>query len=292
MHNFHLPAGNLDAIAVIGPDAAKLLQGQLTCDVEALADSGFTRGALCNNKGRVIATFILVRQGANFHVVLTQGLGAIFLQALKKYQPFYKCELRPAAGQSWGVVGEDLAKGFAPAGLPPPARCQAHADGWICTLDGAAQQYVFLDSSAMPSPPGTNLGTINDWLVTGMHSGQFPFTVEDSELYTPQELHLDRHGYVSFTKGCYTGQEIVARLHYRGKLKRLLFLLEAPSMDVPQAGSMEIYDLEGTVLGTSFKTLASRGMQYALAALPAELENKPPPFVKNRAGLQFSLRVF
>ncbi len=296
MHSFYLPPGNLDLLAVTGMDAAKLLQGQLTCDVDAVPDPGFTRGALCNNKGRVFATFILVRNGSTFYLVLSQGLGAILLAAVKKYLPFYKCELRQVTANEFcaGVVGNTTltALGLDSASLPLQGGCAALGDGWICNLDQAQQQYLVYTRRPLPIPASGMAGDLNDWLACGMRSGQFPFVAGDQEKYTPQEIHLDRHDYVSFTKGCYTGQEIVARMHYRGKMKKLLFLLEAPSPDAGFADPMELLDANEHPLGTTIKLLHASGELLALAPLPAELESNPAALVKNGAGLRFSSRIF
>jgi folate-binding protein YgfZ len=298
MHSFYLPPGNLDLIAVSGPDTVKLLQGQLTCDVAALPDPGFTRGALCNNKGRVLATFLLVKQGSTCYLALNKGLGAILTLALKKYLPFYKCELRqlPAEDHAcFGVSGQSASTLPGLASAPPPeeGQCSNLANGWICALSQTRQQYLVYDHSAAPMPDNVATGALADWLVGGMLTGLFPFLPEDAEKYTPQELHLDRHGYVSFTKGCYTGQEIVARMHYRGKLKKLLFLLDAPWADnTPPTGSMEILDASGAILGTTLKALLHDGTLYALVALPADVEQTLPTRVKSANGLLFNVRVF
>jgi folate-binding protein YgfZ len=296
MHSFYLPPGNLDLVTVTGPDAAKLLQGQLTCDVDAVPDPGFSRGALCNNKGRVFATFILVRSGAAFHLVLSKGLGAILLAALKKYLPFYKCEVRQAAEDEFciGAVGTSKlgALGLDATAVPPQGGCAALADGWICSLDQAQQQYLIYSRQALPIAGDATTGTQNDWLACGVRAGQFPFVAGDQEKYTPQEIHLDRHDYVSFTKGCYTGQEIVARMHYRGKQKKLLYLLEAPAPVVVPDEPMEIRDGDEHLLGTTIKLLHAGGQLLALAPLPAELESNANAGVKNGSGLRFSSRIF
>jgi tRNA-modifying protein YgfZ len=298
MHSFYLPPGNLDLIAVTGAGAAKLLQGQLTCDVDAVPDPGFARGALCNNKGRVFAAFVLVRHGASFYLALNQGLGDIVASVLKKYLPFYKCELRRAAADDFciGVVGAAAltSLGLGDAPVPPQGVCAALGSGWICNLDSTQQQYLVYARETLPtgSDATAPAGTLTDWLVCGMRSGQFPFVPEDQEKFTPQEIHLDRHEYVSFTKGCYTGQEIVARMHYRGKAKKLLFRLEAPFAGTNPPGPMELFGADDAPLGSTIRVLSTSGEIHALAPLPAELQNSSPLFVKNAAGLRFSSQIF
>lgn len=295
MHSFYLPPGNLDLVTVTGDGAAKLLQGQLTCDVDAVADPGFTRGALCNNKGRVFATFILVRHGGAFHLVLARGLGDVLAAVLKKYLPFFKCALRQARDAFCvGAVGTATTAALDPDanGLPVEGTCIALPDRWICNLSQSQEQYLVYSNSPLPLSGSAVAGTFADWLACGMRAGQFPFVVGDQEKYTPQEIHLDRHDYVSFTKGCYTGQEIVARMHYRGKMKKRLFLLEAPLQDVFPTEPMEFFDPAGELLGTSLKLVPATGTLLALAPFPAELESSPPNFVKNGAGLRFTPHIF
>lgn len=292
MQSFYLPPGTLELVIVSGADAAKLLQGQLTCDVDAIADPGFARGALCNNKGRVLVTFILVRQAQDFYFVLNEGLAVPLMQSLKKYLPFYKCEMRLSEGTVIGAVGHATASALAGTdALPETGQCASLRDGWICNLDAAQQQYVVHHPAATELPAGLNHGSTTQWMISGLFSGQFPFSASDSEKYTPQELHLDRNGYVSFTKGCYTGQEIVARMHYRGKQKKLLHLIVTDSAVSPDE-EVEILDGTGLTIGASFKTLNADGRSYILAHLPADLDDATEGALKNKSGLEFDKRVF
>ncbi|HEY0962454.1 MAG TPA: hypothetical protein VGE69_08860 [Pseudomonadales bacterium] len=292
MQSFYLPPGTLELVIVSGADAAKLLQGQLTCDVDAIADPGFARGALCNNKGRVLVTFILVRQEQDFYFVLNEGLSILLMQSLKKYLPFYKCEMRLSEGTVIGAVGHATASALAGTdALPEAGQCARLRDGWICNLDAEQQQYVMHRPTVTEHPAGLTPGSTTQWLISGLPSGQFPFTASDSEQYTPQELHLDRNGYVSFTKGCYTGQEIVARMHYRGKQKKLLHLIVTDSAVSPDE-EVEILDGTGLTIGASFKTLNADGRSYILAHLPADLDDAIKGALKNKSGLEFDKRVF
>jgi tRNA-modifying protein YgfZ len=291
MQNFYLPADNLDHITVSGADAVKFLQGQLTCDVATVADPGFTRGALCNNKGRVLATFVLVRHNAVFHLVMNKGVGNVLVTTLKKYLPFYKCELRQRSSEDSGCIGVvGNAAAVALAGLPSlpsEGECNRTSDGWICKL--GKQQYLVYSENPKPTPSSVSPGTAEDWVLTELSSGIYPFVPEDVEKYTVQELHLDRHGFVSFTKGCYTGQEIVARMHYRGKQKKLLFLVDATISDEEPTGPIDVFDAEGQQLGTTVKVLRDDKTVYGLVFLPAEMEQATSS-VRSASGTPFNLR--
>jgi hypothetical protein len=300
MQNFYLAPEHLDLVRFSGPDAEKLLQGQLTCDVQALIPNGHTRGAACNNKGRVYALFILVRHGDDFFLVFSKGLGAVFAAALKKFLPFYKCTLHlaPAGWHCVGMTGtaasEFLTARFGE--LPDDGVSMPLADGWLCRLDEARfllcttdELFAELLPAVAAAMPGAGLDA---WQLCELLAGHFPFTPDDVEKFTPQELQLDRHGYISFSKGCYTGQEIVARMHYRGKAKKQLMLLSsAQPVDLP-GESLEIHDETGNKLGQTLKLLRSdAGILYGLAQLPVELAEQPVR-LHGAGGQSLSARVF
>lgn len=291
MHSFYLAPGHLDLVVVHGPDAIRFLQGQLTCDVEALADGAFTHGAACNNKGRVYATFLMLRSNDSYFLVFNRGLGEGFAATLKKFLPFYKCTLQlgPSQWQCMGTAGsvaeEVLARHIDK--LPAAGAATLLSDGWICKLDAQHEQYLLCSSEQriadlQAAMDGTvPQGELQAWQLASMYAGHFPLDPQDSEQYTPQELNLEQHGYISFSKGCYTGQEIVARMHYRGKKKKLLYLLIS-STYTPQmlATGFDVCDQDGKVLSHTLKQLpAGDGTLASLALLPAELAEQPAALV-------------
>lgn len=282
MQGFHIAPEQFDVLTVAGPDAIRFLQGQLTCDVDSLAEETTTWGAACNNKGRVHATFLLVKQEARLVLLLARGVGDLFMMAMKKFLPFYKCtlELNPSGWHCLGLAGPDttnlLEKHF--GNLPAALACKTTAEGFICTLDPTPPQYLVCNMNGTTlqdeilkqipqAPPGA-------WHALGMLGGHFPFMPQDTERYTVQELHLDRHGYVSFSKGCYTGQEIVARMHYRGKPKKQLYLVESESFNADWLEQgFDVLDSNGTTLGHTLKQACLPGKSgiIGLIQLPVEL---------------------
>jgi folate-binding protein YgfZ len=263
MQGFHLAPEHFDVLTVAGQDAIRFLQGQLTCDVENLAQGTATWGAACNNKGRVHATFLLVKQESMLILLFQRGVGELFANAMNKFLPFYKCKLdiNPSDWHCLGLAGHDstvlLQEYF--GNLPDVLACTTSAQGFICTVDASTPQYLactstgsagLLDEIRKKIPEASRGG----WQAMGMQSGHFPFMPQDTERYTVQELHLDRHGYVSFSKGCYSGQEIVARMHYRGKPKKQLYLLEtaiAGALEIEQG--LDVLDTTGNILGHTLK---------------------------------------
>lgn len=277
-HYFHLPSGNLELLQLSGPDAVQFLQGQITCDVANLADGATMRGAACNNKGRVFACFLLLRRGDDFLLVCNPGITAPFLTQLSKYLPFYKCELRQMTTGCalHGITSPQLDALYPALGLPPaqPGTVCNHNSGWLARLDAERALLSLPENMALPWPPEHEVQQLSasEWLALELLHGHYPLQPEDLERFTPQELHLDRHDYVSFSKGCYTGQEIVARMHYRGKTKKQLYRFICAA-DALSDESSTLYYPEHQPQGQVLKQLpAADGSMYVLVQLPVSLE--------------------
>lgn len=282
MKSFFVELEDFETVLVGGPDAGRFLQGQLTCDVYSLADNTFTHGAACNNKGRIFASFILARHGDDFHFLLAHGLARIFVANLQKFIPFYKCTMHISSElKAIGLGGIESTSIIEKLRLGvPPADTASHdaglslynlqSDNTQLILNTEGNNYAALKSSIAASIPE---GTRADWELTNILSGHFPFTLEDVDKYTPQELHLDQAGYISFTKGCYTGQEIVARMHYRGKVKKRLYVLTIENFrNSENENEIEIFDDSGKNLGSPLKKIIDdNNALLAIASLPVEL---------------------
>ncbi len=180
------------AIDIVGPDANKLLQGQLTIDIENLAADSLRHGAWLSPKGRVLTTLDAVRIDQGVRLFVPTELRSSLVKKLTMYRLRAKCDIT-ATGASLIVTTSQPAHG--------PARRLAADGPWESVTD----------KPAMPDP--THLA---DRLAFGFSD----LTQETSELFTAHQLNLDLLDAISFTKGCYTGQEIVARTEHLGRVKR------------------------------------------------------------------------
>jgi folate-binding protein YgfZ len=212
---------NLDYLAVIevsGADSAKFLQGQLTCNVNDLSDSQASIAAFCTAKGRVISSLIIIKTANGFCLLLPASL---LDKVLKKLQMYV---LRSAVKlvdqrQQWAVYGLQTQ---ASANPEEPVFSVNQADFITIKLPSVLSRYLMI--RPIQSPSSVNQVSNDDaWRYQDIVDGLPWFEFEQSEQYTPQMLNIDQLGGISFTKGCYTGQEIVARTHYLGKAKRSLF---------------------------------------------------------------------
>lgn len=222
-------------LRVSGSDAVQFLQGQLTCNMDELSSQRSLRGALCNLKGRVIADFRVVQQGTDCLLQTGTGMAELILATLSKYAVFHQIELsiETQPNHPLGLIGDEsgplLREIF---GDLPAEHNQVVQSATISLIriNGITERYEiwFHDDSAAnellsqldsPTP-----GKLDDWNREDIRAGILHVDPGLSETLTPQLLNYDLSGIIDFNKGCYTGQEVVARMHFRSTAKKRLFL--------------------------------------------------------------------
>lgn len=218
-------------IRATGPDARQFLQGQVSCDVNALQATLSLRGALCNLKGRVITDFRLLLEGEDCLLQVQSGMAAMVLQTLQKYAVFSKVELTQdhSFKTVFGLQG-DTASNWIQAHLgDPPQAADAVTSttrGLVIRLPGATPRFeIWSPDSSVTSQLQMDSRALQQWQMQDIAAGIIHITPAIAEQYTPQLLNYDISGVINFKKGCYTGQEVVARMFYRGKPKKRLFRL-------------------------------------------------------------------
>jgi folate-binding protein YgfZ len=219
-----------------GPDTLTFLQGQTTCDSRELSPERALPGAYCTPQGRVVCDFLLVQLGAD-HVALRMRAEIVEHAAavLGKYIVFSKADIDIGRDdwQVFGCWGRDAAKvldsvlGGAPGGrysaltTEHAIAVQLDDDGELfeCHINVAQAPRVaeqLLDAATAAPEQG--------WRAAQIARGVARIESGTVEVFVPQSLNYDLTGHISFKKGCYTGQEVVARLHYRGTPKRRAYL--------------------------------------------------------------------
>ena len=216
-------------IRVAGADAATFLQGQLTQDVVQMSLSEARLAAFCNAKGRMQASFIVVKRSQDELLLLCSR--DILAQTLKRLSMFVmraKAVLTDASADFslFGLVG-DAIKSIATTTREPYAAATFDAISVVSLYPGAGQaRALWLAPVATPAPTGDTLAT-GLWAWLEVQSGIAMITQPIFEAFVPQMLNYESIGGVNFKKGCYPGQEIVARSQFRGTLKRRTYLLHA-----------------------------------------------------------------
>jgi folate-binding protein YgfZ len=232
-----------------GADASTFLQGQLSCDVGAIPVDGCSYGSYCTAKGRVLATFLLWRTDAGYFMALSRDILAATQKRLSMYVLRSKVKLEDLSDRMVLIglttpVGTGGLSGFFSA-LPESDKKGVRSERglllrlaparWLLVSDVVAAQQAWQDLLAVFSPVGAPA-----WSWLEIHAGIPWVTLPTQDQFVPQMLNLELIGGVSFQKGCYPGQEIVARTQYLGKLKRRMYLANIASGDAPSAG-MALY---------------------------------------------------
>ncbi|MCC4595209.1 folate-binding protein [Xanthomonas campestris pv. phormiicola] len=249
---------DLQYVALSGADAVAFAQAQFANDVQALRNGHWHWNAWLSAKGRVIALFALLRRADDALLVLLPDGGAADLAtALNRF--VFRRKVRIAAHDGLHAY----------ARLAAPAHAQgaalAERDGGAIELDMGGDglpRTLLLVPAAQAAPVAADHAFAAAWRHADLRLGLARLDPSQREQWTPQQLALDRLHAFSVKKGCYPGQEIVARTHFLGKAKRALQLLEVDG--VAELGAQVLRD--GQALGS----VVSVAGALALAVLPLE----------------------
>jgi len=178
-------------LACLGPDALTFLQGQLSCDMREVSSHKLSLACYCNPKGRVIAAPYLYAVANGFHFIVPADLAQLLIASLKRVIVFSKATLQDISAEvpTYPV-------------LENPQFEIAHGMGFTLSL-------------ATPAPSDA-------WQARLIEAGVPTIGQAQSGQFLPHDIGLVALGAVSFTKGCFVGQEIIARMQYKGKLKKHL----------------------------------------------------------------------
>jgi hypothetical protein len=235
-------------LRVSGDDAARFLQGQATCDIAALLPGLVGCGAFCTPKGRVIANFWIVHTASHtYHLFLAAGLTEALAQRLTMYVLRSKVRIENLTSQRVfvGVTGKGASELLSGDGLLPAGESSHQDENSVCfALPGNGEDeccFCAFDTAQSTPWPGALSGMTQQhpsvWRLAMIEAGQTLILPENSEAFLPQMLNLDLLGGIGFSKGCYTGQEIVTRTHFLGQLKRRLFRLCGSGDSLPTPGT-------------------------------------------------------
>ncbi len=273
-------------LAVHGADSAKFLQGQVTCDVLSVTAPGSILGARCNPKGRMQSSFRLVRYGeSDYLLAMAAELLAPQIADLGKYAVFFKTTISDA-GNRWvrlGLHGSKTAEALVRAGLAipetPDAVMRSEA-GLVVRLAGSATFELWLPADTAEATIDQLAATatpvpLNDWQLLQIRNGVGQVFAETRESFIPQMLNFQVFDAVSFKKGCYTGQEIVARMKYLGKLKKRMFRLTSDDRQRLPPGTPVLNSETGQTVGEVVISALGPNHMEVLAVLQKDAAQLP-----------------
>ena len=264
-------------LAVRGSDAGKFLQGQLTCNINYLSEEHASLGARCMVKGRMQSSFRILPQGNGYLLAMASELLDAQLADLKKYAVFSKATLtdESAAWARFGLAQGNTALEALGLATPTEAGATVRHDGLIAIGVSTGRVELWAPAAQADTVRQTLAahlaeGSLNDWLLGQVRAGIGQVMGPTRELFIPQMINLQAVDGVSFKKGCYTGQEIVARMQYLGKLKRRQYRLALAQHDVPVPGAEIFSPTHGSSVGEVVIAARAGDGCELLAVLSAE----------------------
>jgi len=289
----------LGVIAFRGEDTVTFLQGQLTNDVRTLYDNSAQWNGYCSPKGRLLGNFLAWRQGEDYCLQLSGDILPGVLKRLSMFILRAKVQGRDASNENvrLAVAGKQaLAVVTAAMGAVPETvmRSVAGEAGQVIRLgddkfvlsiapERAAAAWQALRQSAPPVG-----APVWDWL--RLNAGIPMIVAATQEQFVPQMVNLEVIGGVSFQKGCYPGQEIVARSQYLGKLKRRMFLAHVDAEAAP-GDNLYSADMDGQATGTVVNAApAPTGGFDLLAVAQVESANTQTLHLKAADGAALTLK--
>ncbi len=234
-------------VRISGPGTDTFLQGQLSQNLDDVKAGSSPRAAAATPKGRAYCLTRLVRDGDDILMDLPSELAEAVMAQLRKYMMLFRGTSMTvqAEGQIIGLLGTEAAKNLAGDdlnSLASPGDSLALDAGFLIrtenTAEGLARFELWQTKAQDLKLESIPEKTIADWQASEIAAGVPMLTTATSESYVPQMLNWQHLGGVHFKKGCYTGQEVIARMHFLGQLKKSLFRFRvAQSKSTPAPGT-------------------------------------------------------
>ncbi|WP_232432893.1 CAF17-like 4Fe-4S cluster assembly/insertion protein YgfZ [endosymbiont of Ridgeia piscesae] len=234
-------------IQVEGEDAEQFLQGQLTNDIREVTEQHSQLAGWCTAKGRMMACFRVFRRGDTFLLQTPTGNLDALVKRLRMYVLRAKVKINDLTedlvriGLSGGCALDLLGEHF--SSIPWEENDVVMEDGvTLIRLPGSRPRFELVGPTAtmrelwQKFESQAAIADESFWALQEIRAGQPTIFPQTSEAFVPQMLNMQLVDGISFTKGCYVGQEVVSRMHYLGKLKRRMYLAHLESDQPPQPG--------------------------------------------------------
>jgi len=256
---------HLSLLQISGDDALSFLQGQLTNDIN-LANDQWQYSGYCNPKGRLLGLFTLWQSEKSAYVVIDKSLTEALVKRLTMYVMRSKVDIKVTDMLIYGATDTTslnaLNLEIDTQGLTDEVTVLSNQDTHLLNLGG--HRYLIATKKNVPSSSIIEKKN-SQWHAYNINQGLPEVTATSSELFIPQMVNLDILNGINFKKGCYTGQEIVARMHYLGKLKQRMFVCTVNNLDTEILNGDKVFS--DPELGKSVGNIVSINETTALAVL-------------------------
>ena len=256
----HLPY--LTAANFSGPDAGSFLHAQLSADIAALTDGESTFAAYCSSRGQVLGLLLLGRLGDSYLAIASSELLPAIVQRLRMFvlRAKVQFEIEPKM-KVYGLFPSDSAES---------------SDGIISPANVSLQYLAGTEDSGSSEHAG-------QWKFAELSQGVAWLDAQTSEKYIPQMLGFDAIGAVSFSKGCYPGQEIIARSRYLGKVKRTpLTITVEGQAEIPNGARLQVNYAAETIDGTLIDSAPAKDQNTLLFMVTRSINGDKPVSISHK----------
>jgi len=250
---------HLSTLSFSGSDAKEFLQGQMTQDINSISDQSYKMTSILNPKGRIIVTGLIKEFKGNIFFIISKDLSEDCVQWLSRYILRSDVKISIEKNYIFGLNNENQKQLF--------KYDENQQQLNISQISMDHSRYILLaDDEA--SLKNKSIESINEseWILSDIKRGLPILSKESSEKYIPQMINLDLLEGISFSKGCYTGQEVVARVQHRGKIKERMFHITTESNKCEIEHQSEIMH-ENSKVGSLVNSIMNKDILHSLAVI-------------------------
>ncbi|MCK0152776.1 folate-binding protein [Alcanivorax sp. S6407] len=242
------PALHMTIVRAHGDEAGHYLQGQLSCDLREVDQGAHLTGMHLSLKGRGLVSVRVLRDGNDYLLLTPAGQGEALIKALLKYRLRAKVEFQQADDQALLLLAGNL-----PEHLPAPGQTLRTEQGLWLRYPNTQHALLIIDANQVESTWAALAAdrqpvAANGAVLADIDAGEGMVYPGAEDLFLPQVLNYDVTAGVNFKKGCYTGQEVVARMHFKGKLKQRMQRINFTADIALQPGEV-LRDADGKAAG-------------------------------------------
>ncbi|SDJ35400.1 hypothetical protein SAMN04488540_10780 [Ferrimonas sediminum] len=232
-----IPLTHLGIVRLTGDDTITFLQGQLTCNMNQLKPTHWSWGGHCDPKGKLLASFRIFKRDADVLLIMPRDLIAVDLPQMQKYAVFNKVELSDISDQLplHGLLGDD-ALDQADAHFPGTDSLRRLGDSQLLRDSHSALVVGELPETLA----GLDGADLSHWQQHEVAQAWPMLSQDHSGELVPQMLNLDAVGGIQYDKGCYIGQETIARMHFRGGNKRAMYIAMGSADALPEDTELQM----------------------------------------------------
>ena len=299
--NYISPLSHYSLIRSHGSDSGKFIQGQSSCNINEVSQDQAQYGSFSNPKGRAFSNFLIAQTADDDYLLrLDSSINELTQQSLAKYLAFFKAEQETASHYLiFGLKGEQAKLNLASlfSNIPKQALGSTQQNGnyLLCINPEQNLFECWLNAEHIEQSAPLLLAQLpilepEQWQLAMIQQGLADITAATTDLFIPQMLNYQATGGISFTKGCFTGQEIIARMQYKGKVKRRLYRMELTGSANLKAGDELFIEGKSQAIGNIVNCCTIKPDQHqALAVITEEASQQTQLFLADGASFAINL---